>query len=159
MVGAPRTGADHTRSIESSLGRDRLEWILGPGALELRDAFQRSLRDRSLERQLQDDLRSVDGLAARYALARAWVESLTETEPQHHAAQSLVSSWSLNDPGQDAALLARIEQELVAWSLGTADPLRLRIEQGANAIEVPDAITVLPTVRASYTVFIFGFFR
>ena len=37
--------------------------------------------------------------------------------------------WSLGDSAQDAALLARIEAELAAWALGTADPLTLRLER------------------------------
>ncbi|MEM6703735.1 MAG: DNA repair ATPase [Acidobacteriota bacterium] len=146
----PRTAG---RYLVEEVGRDRLEWILGPGAIELRDAFHKSLRDRSLERQLQDDLRSVDGLAARYGLARAWVESFAATVDQEAPAVCELTALLLTD---EAGLSWRESHARVSTNVGgllgqhpriEGGQVNLRIDRFLERLEAYESTTV-PAFRS-----------
>ncbi len=93
--------------LAEELGRDRLEFVLGPEALALRDSLDRALRDHQLERELDGDLRKLSSLRERIALARAWIRSvIVPSAPGDAASGTEAATPDTIGPGPELELAA-----------------------------------------------------
>ncbi|MEM7479602.1 MAG: DNA repair ATPase [Acidobacteriota bacterium] len=152
-VAASASPAQSAAYLVEQLSEASPEFVVAGDAEDLAEAFQRHLRDQSLDRQLEDDLRALEDLGQRLALARLWLEGFVargagnDTPPAAEWTRDEVAVWLAL--GDRSGVERIVHRPLLAAEVSGLLGSHRRIRDGRVSLRLDELLARFERFRAA----------